>query len=541
MMKELQAVRADFTPDNRLMFYRPDGSVFICNLSASATVREIARLPGSRGWIAVHPSGDRFAVYTDGGLLVCDLTTGAVHSRLTRVASFEAALAWDPSGDFLAIAGADRRVRIWDVNADRELAELSGFSNDGICPVFTAGDLLATSGWEGLIRFWDWRSGKQVLCVPGAFVRPPCYCEDLLVTQLGEENTAVWHVDAAREYRTLTCGPLPGRDLELWSAAFHPLGRILTVATSQGEVLWDLDTGRELCRLPETPVHVLSEPDGALLANCNNGLFRRPIDFRSGPEPRLTLGPAERLDLQGTGRVIDLSRDGRVFGLASPNGAFVQDRQGRVQHLSHSDCRSVSFSPDGRWVATGSHNGCAARIWRMDTGELVKELLPGVGMMGVRFSPAGTWLATTGCGLRLWHVGTWEAGPEIGNCLGIAFSDDESLLALENGSGRVRLLEVSTARDLAELADPAEDRAGWVGFAPDHTRLITATQVGKVFHIWDLRLIRTELAELGLDWDTPAFPAAPHTASTVPIQVTVRSTKQPSPGKKLPPLRSTSP
>ena len=540
LMKESQAVRADFTPDNRLMFYRPDGSVLIRDLSAADAAREITRLPGARGRIAVHPRGDRFAVYADGGLLVCDLVTGAVLSRLTGVQSFEARLAWHPSGEFLAIPGADRRVRIWDVIADREVSELSGFTNDSISPVFTAGgDLLVTSGWEGLIRFWDWRSGRQVLCVPGSFAAATCYCDNLLVTQLqGRHNTAVWHVDAAREHRTVTTAPLPGRDLELWSAAFHPLGRILSVATSRGAVLWDLDSRRELCRLPETPVHVLSEPRGALLANCNDGLFRRPMEFKPGPEPCLTLGPAERLVHPGTGRVIDISRDGRVFGLALSTGALVQDGKGRVRHLSHEDCRSVSLSPDGRLVATGSHNGSAARIWRMDAGTLVKELLPDVGIMGVRFSPAGNWLATTGGGLRLWHVGTWEAGPVIGNCGVVAFSDDESLLALETGSGRIRLLEAANGREFAQLVDPSEDRAGWVGFAPDGTRLVTTTQVGKVFHIWDLRLIRAGLAELGLDWDVPPFPPAPPSTPALPIKVDVRPPEQRLPARELPPKES---
>jgi hypothetical protein len=64
----------------------------------------------------------------------------------------------------------------------------------------------------------------------------------------------------------------------------------------------------------------------------------------------------------------------------------------------------------------------------------------------------------------------------------------------------VRLVEVASGREVAQLPDPRLDSA-IPSFTPEGERLITLTN-GTVpgIHVWDLRSIRRELATLGLDW-----------------------------------------
>ena len=53
----------------------------------------------------------------------------------------------------------------------------------------------------------------------------------------------------------------------------------------------------------------------------------------------------------------------------------------------------------------------------------------------------------------------------------------------------------------------------WATFSPDGSRLVVTTNDGPAVHVWDLRAIRRHLAEMGLDWDAPAYsdddPASP--------------------------------
>src|SRR5205823_3179085 len=66
----------------------------------------------------------------------------------------------------------------------------------------------------------------------------------------------------------------------------------------------------------------------------------------------------------------------------------------------------------------------------------------------------------------------------------------------------VCLFDVETARELAVL--PASRLISQASFSPDGTQLLITYETAFA-HLWDLRLIRRELAEMNLDWDEPPF------------------------------------
>jgi tetratricopeptide (TPR) repeat protein len=186
----------------------------------------------------------------------------------------------------------------------------------------------------------------------------------------------------------------------------------------------------------------------------------------------------------------------------------------RIELSPQTDVRYCAVSPNGRWVATGSHwtdGGPSVKVWDAHTGKLEKALPVEVSSM-VGFSPDDRWLATTGGGCRLWAVGSWEEGPRVGG-IGFAFSPDAKILALEAGFGRVRLVDPDTGNEYARLEAPVQSRLYPQCFTPDSAQLITWAEDRRELHIWDLRAIRQQLADLGLDWDVepyePAKPAAP--------------------------------
>jgi hypothetical protein len=60
---------------------------------------------------------------------------------------------------------------------------------------------------------------------------------------------------------------------------------------------------------------------------------------------------------------------------------------------------------------------------------------------------------TTGGGCRLWRVGSWDEGPEIGGADG-CFSPVGKLLAVEESLGAIRLLRSETGKELVRLEAP---------------------------------------------------------------------------------------
>jgi WD40 repeat protein len=172
-------------------------------------------------------------------------------------------------------------------------------------------------------------------------------------------------------------------------------------------------------------------------------------------------------------------------------------------------------------VATGNHTnsqGVGAKVWDAATGRLVKEFRQSYSCV-VGFSPDGKWLTTTnGREGRLWKVGTWEEGLRVEEPH-FAFSPDGRLLAVA-GDGPIRLLDSTTGREYVRLEAPETTRFLPQCFTPDGSQLIALGYESQALHVWDLRLIRRQLAELGLDWDAPAYPPeAPPPAEPLRVEV----------------------
>jgi len=70
-------------------------------------------------------------------------------------------VAFSPCGRFLATAGADDALRVWDAETLAPLAEARGaHAGDANCVRWApGGGLLATAGDDGEVRVWEWKEG----------------------------------------------------------------------------------------------------------------------------------------------------------------------------------------------------------------------------------------------------------------------------------------------------------------------------------------------------------------------------------------------
>jgi WD40 repeat protein len=335
--------------------------------------------------------------------------------------------------------------------------------------------------------------------------------DHFLAADAYDNKLRIWKIAAGDEYRTLTASPIDG-NREYVCSAVSPDGRLLAAGTQRGVSFWDMASGEYLAFNEISPAnhYVLWEPSGALLSMGQKGLFRWPIR-REAATGQVDLGTPEKLAVPGVPSRIAQSLDGRVLAAAQFQGAAVlhADRSDQPVHLRpHADTRYVAVSPDGQWVATGGfgHPG-GAKVWKALGGEPVKDL-PAGHFCSVVFSPDGKRLLTRAGNnayhhIRVWEVGTWAEvvlkDPLRGN--DPAFSPDGKLLVAETGAGVVRLLDPQTGREYARLEDPNRDRSDHFTFSLDGTKLVTASGDGCCLHVWDLRALRQQLAEMGLGWE----------------------------------------
>src|SRR5262249_9795338 len=118
-----------------------------------------------------------------------------------------------------------------------------------------------------------------------------------------------------------------------------------------------------------------------------------------------------------------------------------------------------------------------------------------------------------------WEVGTWREGRRFENRC--CWSADGRLLAMHDVLSAIRLLDPDTGKEVFRLTGPEAKSYLTACITRDYTRLIAAIDFNALC-IWDLRLIRRQLQELGMDWDWPAFPAERETSGpTTPLTITV--------------------
>jgi tetratricopeptide (TPR) repeat protein len=294
-------------------------------------------------------------------------------------------------------------------------------------------------------------------------------------------------------------------------------------------ILIDAAHGREVAVLALPTNHPLrfDRQEQAIWTHGNNGLLRWPIRPAGTRAGEIRVGPPERLSRSRGASRSGAGRDGSVLAFPTYDGASLWHRSSnRVIRLGpHEDVRYSAVSPDGRWAATGSywlHEGSGAMVWDAVSGQHIADLPVG-GLCDVDFSPNGRWLLTSGDGCRLWEVGTWREGANLGasaDNTAHAFTADEKVLALADQPGVVRLVSPDSGKELARLTIPEADYLLPHCFTPDARYLAVIGNPSWALYLFDLATLRRDLRELGLDWDNSPLPPISE-EPTEPIHVTV--------------------
>jgi WD40 repeat protein len=238
-----------------------------------------------------------------------------------------------------------------------------------------------------------------------------------------------------------------------------------------------------------------------------------------------------------------LSSDGRFLAVTEPLNAQacvfdLRNPVAKVVLAPHPRVDRIAISPDGRWAATASFYDAQVKVWDAHSGDLLRRFnLPDRAY--VTFSPDGHWLAASSSQYQLWEVGSWQPkGPPTPGFQGpvanfTAFSPDGKVMARSDGQ-KILLLETLTEKPLATL-EPLE--SPWVQkfqFSPDGAKLAVAQNDQQV-ELWDLRLIRQELAQMHLDWDMPPYPPAANAPGESPVTLEI----EPAPDSSDPALSQT--
>ena len=179
----------------------------------------------------------------------------------------------------------------------------------------------------------------------------------------------------------------------------------------------------------------------------------------------------------------NLSRKDFALAVISPHLVAVLEGSDSVP--------SVSFSPDGVTLASGSWDG-TVKLWDVETRRQIATLEGHTShVLSVSFSPDGATLASGSWDktVKLWDVGTRRQivtleGHNMDWIHSVSFSPDGATLASGSWDRTVKLWDIGTRRQIATL-EGHTNRVHSVSFSPDGAILASGSWDNTV-KLWDI-------------------------------------------------------
>ena len=517
LAKNEEYVRAAFSPTELLLAFTGDADLAsgevqtTLHLWNTATRQMVADLPldGSCAGLAFAKDGRTLVTSTlsntNGNLTLWRMPDGvklASYASDIRNVGPDTSFAATPDLSLAAyatgpaheqqIAVMDLRTgtNLWTAVAAKVFITALAFSPDGKTLASAAGFA------ESDIRLWDVATGREIgkLAGHGAWVSSMVFSPDgkKLISSSADQTIRKWDV---ADQKCLDV--LRGHRQEVWRLALLPDGKTLVSGGKDGAVcFWDTS-------VPHPGQPRITFPDG-VMASC------------FAPDSR---------------SVLTLNRQGQV---ARWSGSDFQQKETLLEMgpVVNASIGYQCFSPDGRYLAAGSHNG-VLQIWDVTRRQLYQQWTNGTGAVAPDSFLAGgnkliTWSGKDGLlhewesatGRELWSWRTprvWEGAlavsPGEQSCVSIGYEGEVTLKNLTDGNQTALNLDIlegasasyspdgkwfAVASDLgfARVWNPANwqpvataggffNGAHSVAFSPDNQRLVIGSGGREAVKLWD--------------------------------------------------------
>ncbi|MCG9129426.1 PD40 domain-containing protein [Candidatus Poribacteria bacterium] len=461
-----------------------------------------------------------------------DVNRGVPRTTFEGHTSLITSMAFSSDGKTLVTSSWDRSVRIWDATTGENRYTYKKHT-DGVAKIifYPNSTKFAAVGYNRSgVYEWDIETGSflgaaAIPLTPNSVFSP----DGSLIAIAKNDNLYLWDFESKEmlfeltshtydistlafspDGRTLVSGAqaelifwdvktgaqklsIPGHATQLFGLAISPKNRTVAIGGRHGIHLWDISSGEYNTRLNEHGEKhwaIAFSPDGQTLASDIGWSFRL-WNLKQGVPFATNKGYLGN-EASGYGIAsIAYSPDGRYLASGSSDGTVQLWHLGRTHkgtlYGHKGGLWDIAFSPDSRYLLSGSLD-CTVRLWDVNNQELITTFIGhDAEVQCVAYSPKGNIVASGGKDntVILWDV---SAGKQIRQLKGhpnsvtsVALSPNGEILAsVGYTDNRIRLWDVQSGESLPPLSGQYYK----ISFSADGSHLVSVNSGGTAM-VWD--------------------------------------------------------
>ena len=479
--------------------------------TTGATVRTIGPNNNYLGWMVASPDRAYFAVASFSVIQLYDAANGNPVGAAMSHGNYAFTGSFHPDGKSLLTVSADRTARLWSVPDGKPLSSPIQHQDEVVAGTFLPrGSFFATAQKDGMMRIWKHESLARLL--PTAGTEGYCQIAPDGRHVIAAGFNAVRTMNSSRVF-DLATGQPAGPTLDVGgglvnNAAFAPKGKHVVLLASlpengkqfgpglklreqAGRVhFFDWSDGRRIIEplaTPSEPIGAAFSPDGKrLVVVCAGGEILL-LDPATGRTERQSNHGAQYVPAFFIRDFVRFFADGSRFvtwGLG--NEARVWDAEsGQLAYaIAHTSSTftfvfDARFSPDGKLLATASHDKTVAIVDAATGRAMAPPLRHSDWVFSLRFSPDGKHIATA-CRDRMARIWDWQAGklacPTLAHeneVFDVCYTCDGRFVLTAGKDGITRVWDAALGKPMSPPL-PAQVVCYRVAVMPDNLHVVVA-------------------------------------------------------------------